>query len=77
MMAIIQQVVPNEMQGRVFSLMNTVMGLAGPVGLAVVGPLGEALGVVGVFVLGGTLSALICLAGLLSPALMNIEKAQT
>jgi DHA3 family macrolide efflux protein-like MFS transporter len=77
MMAIIQQVVPNEMQGRVFSLMNTVMGLAGPVGLAVVGPLGEALGVVGVFVLGGTLSALICLAGLLSPALMNIEKART
>lgn len=74
MMAIIQQVVPNEMQGRVFSLMNTVMGLAGPVGLAVVGPLGEALGVVGVFVLGGSLSALICLAGLLSPALMNIEK---
>lgn len=75
MMAIIQQVVPNEMQGRIFSLMNTVMGLAGPVGLAVVGPLGEALGVIGVFVLGGTLSALICLAGLLSPPLMNIEKA--
>jgi len=75
MMAIIQQVVPNEMQGRVFSLMNTVIGLAGPVGLAVVGPLGEALGVVGVFVLGGILSSLICLAGLLSPALMEIEKA--
>ncbi|MCE7989094.1 MAG: MFS transporter [Caldilinea sp. CFX5] len=75
LMAIIQHVVPNEMQGRVFSLMNTVIGLAGPVGLAVVGPLGEALGVVGVFVLGGVLSALICLAGLLSPALMNIEKA--
>lgn len=74
MMAIIQRVVPNEMQGRVFSLLNTVMGLAGPVGLAIVGPLGEWLGIVGVFILGGVLSTLICLAGLLSPALMQIEE---
>jgi DHA3 family macrolide efflux protein-like MFS transporter len=73
MMAILQSIVPNEMQGRIFSLLNTVMGVAGPLGLALAGPLGEAIGVVGVFVVGGVLSALICLAGLLSPALMRIE----
>lgn len=74
MMAILQSIVPNEMQGRIFSLLNMTMGLAGPIGLALAGPLGEWLGVQGVFILGGTLSALVCLAGLLSPMLMKIEE---
>lgn len=74
MMAILQSIVPNEMQGRIFALLNTTMGLAGPIGLALAAPLGEWFGVQGVFILGGTLSALICLAGLLSPTLMKIEE---
>jgi DHA3 family macrolide efflux protein-like MFS transporter len=73
LMALLQTIVPNEFQGRIISLLNTVIGLAGPVGLAVAGPLGEAVGVRGVFILGGALSALICLAGLLSPALVTLE----
>lgn len=74
MMAILQSTVPNTMQGRVLSLLNAVTGLAGPIGLAIAGPLGEALGVRAVFIIGGALSALICLLGLLSPALMRIEE---
>lgn len=73
MMALLQTIVPNELQGRVLSLLNTVVGLAGPIGLAVAGPLGEALGIRGVFILGGTLSAMVCLTGLLSPALLRLE----
>ena len=73
MMSVLQTIVPNAMQGRVLSLMNTVMGFAGPIGLAIAGPLGDAIGVRGVFIWGGALSALVCLLGLLAPALMNLE----
>jgi MFS transporter, DHA3 family, macrolide efflux protein len=75
MMSVLQTVVPNHMQGRTLSLMSTVMGLAGPVGLAIAGPLGEQIGARGVFMWGGALSALVCLLGLLSPALMSLERA--
>ena len=71
--AIIQTQVPNEMQGRVLSLMNTVMGLAGPIGLLIAGPLGEAIGVRGVFIVGGALSALVCAGALFSKQLREIE----
>ena len=73
MMSVLQTIVPNQMQGRVLSLMGTVMGFAGPIGLAIAGPLGDAIGVRGVFIWGGALSALVCLLGLLAPALMNLE----
>jgi MFS transporter, DHA3 family, macrolide efflux protein len=74
MMAIIQTTVPNQIQGRVLSLMTTIMGLAGPIGLAIAAPLGEAVGVRGVFIIGGVLSALVCALGLLSSDLMRIEE---
>ncbi len=77
MTAILQTTVPNQIQGRVLSLMNTVMGLAGPIGLAIAGPLGDAIGVRGVFIVGGTLSALVCVLGFFSSHLMNIESATT
>jgi DHA3 family macrolide efflux protein-like MFS transporter len=51
------------------------MGLAGPVGLAIAAPLGEAFGVRGVFIGGGVLSALVCLLALLSAAMWKLEKA--
>jgi MFS transporter, DHA3 family, macrolide efflux protein len=76
MMAILQTTVPNHIQGRVLSLMNTVMGLAGPIGLAIAGPLGDAIGVRGVFIIGGTLSAIVCALGFFSSNLMNIENVK-
>ena len=74
MTAIMQINIPNQMQGRAFSLLNVVFGLAGPLGLMIAGPLGEAFGVRTVFIVGGTLSAIICAGGLFSPALRNIEE---
>lgn len=73
MLALIQSRVPNELQGRVLALLNTVMGLAAPVGLALVAPLGELVGVRGIFVVGGLASAAICLLGFASPSLLRIE----
>ncbi|MEN9933567.1 MAG: hypothetical protein RLZZ387_146 [Chloroflexota bacterium] len=75
MIALIQAQVPNHLQGRVLSLLSTVMGLAGPIGLALAGPLGELIGVRGVFIAGGLASAAICLLGLASRSLMRIEEA--
>lgn len=74
MTAVLQTVIPNQLQGRALSLLSTVMGLAGPLGLALAGPLGEWLGVRGLFVVGGVLSALASLAGFLSPALLRLER---
>jgi MFS transporter, DHA3 family, macrolide efflux protein len=74
MMAIVQINIPNVLQGRVISLLNMVYGLAGPIGLALAAPLGELVGVQNLYIIGGTLSALVCLAGLCSPALRNIER---
>jgi MFS transporter, DHA3 family, macrolide efflux protein len=75
MTAILQTIVPNQMQGRTAALMNTIMGFAGPIGLAITGPLGESFGVRSVFIWGGGLSALICLLGLFSRDLMGIESS--
>ena len=77
LMALLQSVIPNALQGRALSLLNTVMGLAGPVGLLIAGPLAEWIGVRGVFIVGGTLSSLVALAALLSPTLLRIEEGPT
>ncbi|NMB55579.1 MAG: MFS transporter [Leptolinea sp.] len=74
MMALLQSVIPNELQGRVFSLLNVLTGLAGPIGLAFTGPLAERLGVQTTFVLCGVLSTLICLAAITSRDLRNLEE---
>jgi DHA3 family macrolide efflux protein-like MFS transporter len=73
LMALIQTQVPNQLQGRVIALLNTVMGLAAPIGLALAGPLGELIGVRGIFIVGGFASAAICLIGFAAPSLMHIE----
>jgi DHA3 family macrolide efflux protein-like MFS transporter len=72
--ALLQISVPNQMQGRVLSLLNTVVGLAGPIGLLLVGPLAELIGVRAVFILGGTLATIACAASLLSPSMLRIEE---
>jgi MFS transporter, DHA3 family, macrolide efflux protein len=76
MTAILQTVVPNQMQGRTQALMNTIMGFAGPIGLVITGPLGESFGVRTIFIWGGALSALVCALGLFSGDLMGIERAK-
>lgn len=74
MMALLQSVIPNDLQGRVFSLLNVLTGLAGPIGLAFTGPLAEWLGVQMAFVLCGALSTVICLAAFLFRDLIDMEE---
>ncbi|MFD2609166.1 MFS transporter (plasmid) [Deinococcus sp. VB343] len=75
MTALLQTTVPNQLQGRALSLLSTVMGLAGPVGLAIAGPLGELIGVRWLFVGMGVLGTVVSLAGFLSPTLLRLQDA--
>lgn len=74
MMALIQAQVPNQLQGRVISLLSTVMGLAAPLGLGLAALLGELIGARGIFIAGGFASAAICLLGFAAPSLLRIEE---
>lgn len=71
---LLQTTIPNELQGRVLSLLSTVIGLSAPVGLAIATPLGELVGVRWLFAGMGILSGIVCMLGLLSPVLLRMEK---
>jgi DHA3 family macrolide efflux protein-like MFS transporter len=71
--AMLQAVVPAAMQGRVFTVVLSGSGLMAPLGLALAGPLAEALGVRAWFVVGGAVMVMMGLGALLVPAIMQIE----
>ncbi|RMM80713.1 MFS transporter [Pseudomonas coronafaciens] len=73
MTALLQSSIPNHLQGRGLSLLNMVMGLAAPLGLALTTPLGELIGVRWLFVVTGVLGGLICLMGFFSTAVRRLE----
>lgn len=75
LMALLQTTVPNQLQGRVVSLMNATMGLAAPVGLALATPLGELIGIRWLFVLTGIAGGIVSLAGFVSTPLRRMDTA--
>ena len=72
--ALLQTTIPNQLQGRVLALMTTIMALAAPVGLALAGPVGEWIGVRGVFIIAGLLGTAACLAGFCSSSLFELNQ---
>ncbi len=76
-MAIFQDAVAPEMQGRVFTMISSLTGLASPLGLVIAGPIADWLGVQAWFILGGVLAVLLGVLMFLTPAVMNIESTQT
>lgn len=72
-MAIIQVIVPPEMQGRVITLVMAGTAAMMPLGLAVAGPVADALGVPFWFVIGGVATALMGVAGFAIPAVLHLE----
>lgn len=74
---ILQTTVPNELQGRVLSLLAMIMGLAAPIGLAIATPLGELIGVRWLFVLVGALGGFVVLLGFLSPVLRAMDRDES
>jgi DHA3 family macrolide efflux protein-like MFS transporter len=71
--ALLQDVVAPEMQGRVFTVIGSLSGLAAPVGLAIAGPVADWLGVQAWFVLGGVLCIVLGAAMFLTPTIIDLE----
>ncbi|MBN1934305.1 MAG: MFS transporter [Anaerolineae bacterium] len=72
--AIMQDVVDPNMQGRVFTLVGSICSAMSPLGMALAGPVADALGVTVWFVVGGIVCILMGAVGFMSPAVMNLEK---
>ena len=72
-MAIIQATVEPAIQGRVFTLIGSLVGLSSPLGLAVAGPVSDGLGVTTWFAIAGILSVICALVTFSVPAVIGIE----
>ncbi len=73
-MAILQASVTPEMQGRVFTLVGSLLNLTSPIGLMIAGPVSDRLGLQVWYVVGGVLTAAAGLVGLVMPVIANIEQ---
>jgi DHA3 family macrolide efflux protein-like MFS transporter len=70
---LMQATVTPDMQGRVFTLTGSLSAAMSPIGLAIAGPISDALGKQTWFIVGGVTCVLMAVIGMLMPAVMNIE----
>jgi MFS transporter, DHA3 family, macrolide efflux protein len=75
MMAIMQSVTAKDMQGRMFSIFNSLTSALTPLGLAVAGPVADAFGIRSLFFITGAASFAAVLMSFFSRSLMNIDKS--
>ncbi len=75
-MASLQASVAKDMQGRVFALFGSISSIITPLGLAISGPIADAIGIRMLFYIAGAAVLLIGIAGFFIPSLMNLEKSQ-
>ncbi len=73
LMAAVQAAVAPEMQGRVFTIIQSVAAGMSPLGLIIAGPVAEYLGAQSWFVIGGVVTVLMGIVGLFIPAIMHFE----
>jgi MFS transporter, DHA3 family, macrolide efflux protein len=71
--AIFQAVVTKDVQGRFFTLIGSISGAMIPLGLAVTGPLADAIGVQTTFFISGAAIFTVTIAALFFRDLMNLE----
>ena len=74
LMAIMQTSVAPEMQGRVFGLLNSASQAATPIGLLIIGPLADLIGIRVPFVFAGLCDLALGILGFFLPALLLIER---
>jgi DHA3 family macrolide efflux protein-like MFS transporter len=73
-MAILQSTVAPEIQGRVFTLMGSLLSITSPFSLAVAGPVSDWLGLQVWYVVAGVLCGVTGVALFFVPAIVNIEE---
>jgi DHA3 family macrolide efflux protein-like MFS transporter len=74
-MAILQAAVAPEKQGRVFTLLNSLLSLTTPLGLAIAGPVSDWLGLQIWYVAAGVLCGGVGVSFLFIPAILNLEES--
>ena len=72
-MAILQGNVSPEMQGRVFTLLTSLVSITSPIGLIIAGPVSEAVGIQAWFIASGILCIVVGASLFFVPAIINIE----
>ena len=73
-MAILQKAVAPEIQGRVFTMMGSLLWITSPLSLAVAGPVTDWIGLQVWYVTAGVMCVATGLAGFFVPAIVNIEE---
>jgi DHA3 family macrolide efflux protein-like MFS transporter len=73
LIAVLQSVIARDVQGRIFALLGSISQGMIPLGLAVAGPLADAIGVRTVFLIGGIAPLVLALVAFTSRDLMNLE----
>ncbi len=73
-MAILQSVIAKDIQGRIFSIIGAISAAMTPLGLAVAGPLADAIGVRFLFYIAGAATIIIMIVCVFIPDIMNLEK---
>jgi DHA3 family macrolide efflux protein-like MFS transporter len=71
--AMLQATVPPEMQGRVFAMQGSITMGMGPLGLVILGPLADLIGVQPLFVMTSAACLLVIVTWLLSPGVRSVE----
>jgi len=74
--AVLQSIVPNEMQGRVFTVLMSVSMAAAPIGLVLAGPFADNFGVQFWYILSALLCGAIIVWIVLSPEILHLEEKQ-
>ncbi len=75
LIAIFQEVVAPEKQGRTFTLLNSLSMAIVPVGLAIAGPVSDLIGVRTWYIVGGVMCMVMGVVAFLTPAIVNIERS--
>jgi DHA3 family macrolide efflux protein-like MFS transporter len=71
--AVMQATVAPEMQGRVFTLLQSAASAMSPLSLAVAGPVADTIGVQAWYIVGGLVCVLMGIGGFFVPALVHLE----
>jgi DHA3 family macrolide efflux protein-like MFS transporter len=72
-LSIFQVYVPPEMQGRIFTMLISVVSVMAPVGVAIGGPLADAIGVQNLYVVGGVGCLALAVLWALTPKIRYLE----
>jgi DHA3 family macrolide efflux protein-like MFS transporter len=72
-LAILNVIIDRDMQGRVFTLIGSITALMTPLGLAIGGPLADAIGIRWLFIIAGIAETAVVPIVFFNKALMNLE----